>query len=177
MAACQDKNEAKFSGSFSLVTPVETIPWYRTERAKKNVLSYKEQSLGWFILLILVVIYLWMPVTHTWLSTTLQEFLSGCLSWTHNSLLTSSWFPNVQRFPGHASLAALVVCSYRPFQNVEKFGAWATLSVSQDLHFLTLKHWKLYQLASNIPFGPEILWQHTFEDILLSRKNYLSFCL
>lgn len=26
VAACRDRNEAKFSGSFSLVTPVETIP-------------------------------------------------------------------------------------------------------------------------------------------------------
>lgn len=82
---------------------------------EKNVLSYKEQSLGWFILLILVVIYPWMLVTHMWLSATLQEFLSGCLSWTHNSLVTSSWFPSVQSFPGHAFLAAFLVHSKRPF--------------------------------------------------------------
>lgn len=35
-AACQDRNEAKFSGSFSPVTPVETVSWYRTERAREK---------------------------------------------------------------------------------------------------------------------------------------------
>lgn len=37
MAACQDRIEARFSGSFSPVTLMETIPWYRTERAREKM--------------------------------------------------------------------------------------------------------------------------------------------
>lgn len=72
-AACQDRNEAKFSGSFSPVTPVETISWYRTERAREKCAVLQRTKPG--------MIHSPDPgdlsldvVTHMWLSATLQEF-------------------------------------------------------------------------------------------------------
>lgn len=75
MAACQDRIEARFSGSFSPVTWWKQSPDIEQREPEKNVLSYKEQSLRWFILLILVI-YHWMLVTHMAVSN-----FAGILIW------------------------------------------------------------------------------------------------
>lgn len=122
---------------------------------EKNVLSYKEQSLGWFTLLILVI-YRWT-----------RSFIRGCQQLCRNSnldvrpehiipFLTSSRFPNIQKFPGHAFLPVLLVYS----QIV--WGPWVTLLASLDLSFLILKNQELKELVSKIPPGPKILRQDTF---------------
>lgn len=71
---------AKIGMRPNLVGPSAQSPWLKQSpdiakgRPKKNVLSYKVQSLEWFILLMQVVIYHWMPVIYTWLSAASQEF-------------------------------------------------------------------------------------------------------
>lgn len=75
----------------NFVGPAAWWPWWKqssdTEQREpeKNVLSYEEQSPGWLILPILVLIYRWTWVTPPWLSATLQESLSGCLSPSYTS--------------------------------------------------------------------------------------------
>jgi hypothetical protein len=69
----------------------------------------------------------------------------------NHSLLTSSRFPNIQKFPGHAFLPVLLVYS----QIV--WGPWVTVLASLDLSFLILKNQELKELVSKIPPGPKIL--------------------
>lgn len=109
---------AKIGRRPDLVGPSARWPWWKQSRdveqreREKNVLSYKEQSLGWFILLILVI-YPGMPVTHNGCQQLCRN--SECLSWTYNPLVTSSLFPNVQSFPGNAFLVVLLVLCKRTF--------------------------------------------------------------
>ena len=122
---------------------------------EKNVLSYKEQSLGWFIVLILVI-YHWM-----------RSFIRGCQQLCRNSNLDARPVhiipyllpPGSQTFRsflGMLPLAALLVYS----QIV--WGPWVTLLASLDLSFLNLKSQKLKELFSKIPSGQKILWQDRF---------------